>query len=209
MKLRLNRLAALGLGLSISVLALPGNAGPEFKNKYSNDEAQVRFCDPDGTAEGDRSGDEVVYAGPDTLWPPNHKMQAADVTATEGQPDDDTDADVTLTLSDNNSEFVDEAGSGNTEDDTHYPSGQMASGDDSATVPLEIRSERSGQDSNGRTYVIDFVAEFDNDPKICTSLTAAELEDQGYDTTDKTVVTGLDPFQVLVPHDQRGGAGWK
>ncbi|MPY85111.1 MAG: hypothetical protein GEV00_17720 [Actinophytocola sp.] len=58
------------------------------------------------------------------------------------------------------------------------------------TVPVQLRSERSGK-GEGRTYTINWAAEFDNGSKSCTSMEAGQA-----------------PFTIVVPHDMRGGRDW-
>lgn len=78
---------AAGLGAVASfAVVVPGWAGPEFKNKYA-ETTVVRDCG---------EGDTVTYAGPEKMWPPNHKLQNVSVTATDGDGDN-----VTLEVADN------------------------------------------------------------------------------------------------------------
>ena len=181
------RLAAVLAASSVGALAFatPGLAGSDFKNKYPS-ATTTREC-------GD--GDTVAYFGPAKLWPPNHKLQDASVTATDGGSDttgDDASNETSLTLAD--IQVGDAAGGdgGPQHDpDWAFPNGPTASGDPSATVPFQVRSERSGK-GEGRTYTIDWVATFDGGAKECSSMDE-----------------GQSPFIISVPHDMRGGADWK
>ena len=177
MKHRYAAVAGIGL-LGALAFALPGAAGG---NKY-DDSTVERDC-------GD--GDTVTLVGPLKLWPPNHKMVDEAVTAVDGSGDG-----VTLTLTITPTDVA--GGDGGTQHDPDYnpePAELVASGsgDTGATVPFALRAERSGK-GDGRTYTIDWVAEFDNGGKTCESETDAE--------------DGLE-FVIAVPHDMRGGADWK
>lgn len=167
---------AAGLGIAASfAVVVPGWAGPEFKNKYG-DSTVVRDCG---------EGDKVTYAGPEKMWPPNHKLQNVSVTAVDGDGDM-----VALELADNVTDAAGGDGGPNHDPDVVYPNGPAAQGTGSATVPVQLRSERSGR-GDGRTYTINWVAEFDNGSKVCTSMDAGQA-----------------PFTIVVPHDMRGGRDW-
>lgn len=168
---------AVGVGALASVaIVLPGWAqGPGFDNKY-RDTTIVQDC-------GD--GDTVTYAGPVKMWPPNHKLQDASVTAVDGDGDN-----VALEVWDEVMDTAGGDGGSNHDPDVVYPDGPMAQGSGSATVPLQLRSERSGR-GDGRTYTINWAAEFDNGSKPCTSADS-----------------GQSPFTIVVPHDMRGGRDW-
>ena len=184
------RVAGLLAATSVGALAFatPGLAGSEFKNKYDS-ATLTRDC-------GD--GDTVAYFGPAKLWPPNHKLQDVTVTATDGESANPTDAvsnETTLTLADITPEDVAGGDGGpNHDPDVFFPNGPAATGDPSATVPLQLRSERSGK-GEGRTYTIHWAATFDGANPAGNSCTSMD-EDQS-------------PFTVFVPHDMRGGADWK
>ena len=125
----------------------------------------------------------VTYAGPLKMWPPNHKLQDVSVTATDA--DGDSTDGVTLDI---NVPVTDATGGdgGPTHDpDVMFPAGPVASGDGSTTVPFQLRAERSGE-GTGRTYHISGMATFDDGGDSCSI-----------------------SFEVLVPHDMRGGADWK
>lgn len=175
----------LGITLAIAAVAgfslvAPGQAGNDYKNKYDDTELS-HAC-------GDDSA--VTYAGPVKLWPPNHKLQDVAVTVT-----DDSGDDVTLTLTWNAAETLGGEGNGSGaggpqhDPDVFLPDGPAATGAGAATVPVQLRAERSGR-GEGRTYVIDWAATADNGLTSCSS-------------TDET------DFEVFVPHDMRGGADWK
>jgi hypothetical protein len=125
--------------------------------------------------------DSVSLFGPLTLWPPNHQLVPHAVTASETNEGTDHSNHVTLKLM---PEVKDEsAGTGDVVTDP--PSG-MASGTGDATVNIALRAERSGP-GDGRTYVIHWMAVFDNGFHPCSS-------EDGQN--------GHHPFRVVVPHDQ-------
>jgi hypothetical protein len=164
---------------SVAGFALVGPvmAGPEFKNKY-----------PDTTASHDcGGGDTIDYAGPLTMWPPNHKLQDVQLSATDGSsnPVEDQANQTTLLVTVSLLDAVGGDGGPQHDPDVFFPDSPAAQGDPTAVVPFQLRSERSGK-GEGRTYDVHADATFDNGAKSCS-----------WD------------LQVLVPHDMRGGAGWK
>lgn len=170
MKLRIAAVAGIGLLGAVGV-ALPGVAGG---NKYAA-VTDSRDC-------GD--GDVVNWVGPIKLWPPNHKFVLETVSAVAG----DASEQVALTLAPTVTDVS--GGDGGPNHDPDYTPAEPAStGTGSTSVDLNLRAERSGK-GDGRTYTIDWVAEFGE--KTCTS-------------SDD----GQSPFVVTVPHDMRGGADWK
>ena len=154
----------------------PGVAGPEFKNKY-DDTTASKDC-------GD--GDTIAYAGPLKMWPPNHKLQDVVMSATDGSsnPIEDQANETTLVVTADVLDAVGGDGGPQHDPDVFFPAGPAANGDPTATVPFQLRSERSGK-GEGRTYDIRADATFDNGTKSCSWT-----------------------MQVLVPHDMRGGADW-
>ena len=172
------------VGITLAVASVAGFAlvgpvvaGPAFDNKY-----------PDTTASKDcGDGDTIEYAGPLKMWPPNHKLQDVSMTATDGSsnPVEGQANQTTLTVTVNLLDAVGGDGGPAHDPDFFYPAGSpTATGDPSATVPFQLRSERSGK-GDGRTYDLHADATFDNGTKSCS-----------WD------------MQVLVPHDMRGGADW-
>ena len=176
-------LAALGT----FAFAAPTIAANDFKNKYEDAEAS-RDC-------GD--GDTVDYGGPLKMWPPNHKLQDVVVSATDGSDDDPTtnptdDASNATTITVTPAATDVAGGDGGPNHDPDYTPGDLSgTGDPTAETEFWLRSERSGK-GEGRTYTINWLATFDGGSKTCSS------EDEGQS-----------PFTVFVPHDMRGGAGWK
>lgn len=179
MRRSVGRNVGVALGLSAvasAVVVLPGWAsGPGFDNKYG-DTTVVRDC-------GD--GDSVTYVGPEKMWPPNHKLQDVAVTARDSDGDD-----VALEIAGNVTDVAGGDGGSNHDPDVFYPKGPTAMGSGTATVDVQLRSERSGR-GDGRTYIINWVAEFDGGSKLCSSEDA-----------------GQSPFTIVVPHDMRGGKDW-
>lgn len=172
----------LGLTLAMAGVAGfafvgPGQAGPEFKNKYG-----------DTTASHDcGDGDTIDYAGPLKMWPPNHKLQEVVMSATDGSsnPVEGAANETTLTVVPEVTDAVGGDGGPRHDPDVFSSSGFTGSGNPTAEVPLQLRSERSGR-GEGRAYDLHATATFDNGVKTCTWTLTVE-----------------------VPHDMRGGADWK
>ena len=139
----------------------------------------------DDTTASQACGDDstVTYAGPLKLWPPNHKYVPFSVTIT-----DDSGDNVTLATEGVHEEYAEDGteqnGAGNTADDVS-PAAATAEGAGSATTNHEARAERSGR-GDGRTYTIAYEATADNGLTEC-----------------------MGTFEIVVPHDMRGGADWK
>ena len=177
--------AALALATGVALPSI-GDSG----NKYAST-ASVRNCDS--------SGDTVTLNGPLTLWPPNHKFVNEPVTA---QPSDNSSG-TSITLTPTATDVSGGDGGPQNDPDTNADpnSGTLVATDStdpnstngSATAALQVRSERSGK-GDGRTYIINWTASFNNGTRSCTS--------DGSDADHQ-------PFAITVPHDQRGGAGWK
>ena len=153
----------------------PGQADSSFKNKYDDTQA-VHDCGDDSS---------ITYNGPLKMWPPNHKLQDVSITAHDGDDEPATD-DTTLTVS---FQVLDAVGGdgGPQHDPDVLMLNPAASGNPDATVPFQLRSERSGK-GEGRTY----------------HLTATAAFDDGTPTSSCTA-----EFEVVVPHDMSGGADWK
>jgi hypothetical protein len=136
------------------------------------------------TATQDCGNDSTVtYAGPLKLWPPNHKYVPFSVTIT-----DDSGDDVSLATEVTHEEYAEDGselnGAGNTTDDAN-PAAAESSGSGTTTNNHEVRSERSGR-GDGRTYTVSYEGTADNGLTQC-----------------------MGTFEILVPHDMRGGADWK
>lgn len=171
------------VGAAVAVVGLvgafafvgPGQADSGFKNKYDSAQS-VHDC-------GDDSN--ITYNGPLKMWPPNHKLQDVSITAHDGDAEPVTD-DTTLTVT---YEVLDAVGGdgGPQHDPDVLMLNPTNTGKPDATVPFQLRSERSGK-GEGRTYHLTATAVFDNGTP--TSSCTAE-------------------FEVVVPHDMSGGADWK
>ena len=166
-----------GLVLATGFTAALGVAAPGFAggNKYATDTVQQECTSGSDT-------DYVIFKGPVTLWPPNHKWVAEAITA-QGDQGDSVSIGETITPTDA------AGGDGGPQHDPDWTpaNGQPATtGTTSATVNFSLRAERSGR-GVGRTYTIDWVANFGN--HSCASSTSS---------TDQYV-----PFVVTVPHDMR------
>lgn len=180
--MRATRLVVLTAVLTSSALSLPAFAdkpGERDTTKTSGDTQSVS-C----------SGGTVTFSGPTMLFPPNHKMVdevgTATSTGTSIMP-----GSTSLTL---NAATVDDVagGDGNTETDSSAAStGTDSDMNRAATVPYQVRAERSGK-GDGRTYTIQFTATFD-DGSSCSSEMATASNAQ------------KPPFTVSVPHDQGKG----
>ena len=167
MKIAKGTVVGLGVVAALGV-SVPGFAGG---NKYAA-AAATRYCG---------SGDVVNWFGATTLWPPNHKLQPASVTADGNGASENVSIEIDPVVTD----AVGGDGGPKHDPDFTYASGPVATGTDTATVDFNLRSERSGR-GDGRTYTINWVATFDNGSKTCTS------DDEGQT-----------PFVVTVPHDMR------
>jgi hypothetical protein len=150
----------------------PGQADSSFRNQYA-DGTQTEVCQDPVT--GQPTGDTIEYAGPEMMWPPNHKMQPVAFTAYNGSA---APVSTALSVLADAADAVGGDGGAQHDPDESYPAGPSATGTDSATVPFEIRSERSGK-GEGRTYTLTAEAVFDQ-VRTCTM------------TVD-----------VVVPHDMR------
>jgi hypothetical protein len=173
-------LMALGLIGGVS-------AGPGFNNKFSDTTTKVDCNDSDGNKVGD-----IVYGGPEYMWPPNHKLQAITITATAVDPDDTVTLDTEGTHNEFNEDGTEFNGAGNTEGDVQPPAAAGGPQAHKVVNSHELRSERSGQ-GDGRVYTLEWQATFtDNDgddgygEAVCASM--------GFDGNE-------DAFQITVPHD--------
>ena len=179
--MKIAKLGILGVGVVTALgIAAPGFAGG---NKFG----------PHTVGRDCGDGDTVVLNGPLTLWPPNHKFVDESITATDGPSSNPTDSvsnDTTLTITPVVTDAV--GGDGGPQHDPDYTPGgsPTASGNPSATVDFDLRSERSGK-GDGRTYTINWKATFDGGNKTCTS------DDDGQS-----------PFTIYVPHDMRDKANY-
>lgn len=146
---------ATAASLAFVAPVVAGGKGAAVGQKYPSSQSTTHDCD---------NGRSITFAGPDVLWPPNHKYFEAVITA-HGDGDDN----VTLTSAGTHDEYADPAahtgeqnGSGNTADDVSpfVATEDTDSSANVASVKQSIRSERSGN-GDGRVYTFDVVATFD------------------------------------------------
>ena len=168
-RLRTTFAVATAATLALAVPALADKPGDDDTTKTSGTTAS-RDC-------GD--GDTVSLTGPDTLWPPNHKMVAQEAVADSGGDGTMTSLVLTPTVTDAT------GGDGGPRHDPDVSSGLTDTGEDEARVPFSVRAERSGK-GTGRTYTFHWSAMFDD--KSCSS-----------------TQNGQTPFTIFVPHDQGKG----
>ena len=172
--------AVLALGISTVGVASADKPGDDDTTKTSKT-TQERVCDGDN---------KVFLDGPDTLWPPNHKMvQQTAIAQSNNSTVAATDGDTMLTFTPR----IDDAtgGDGGPQHDPDVSSEIAGSGKGRAEVPFEVRAERSGK-GEGRTYIFDWSAKF-SDGTTCMSNATAEDGDADA------------PFTIFVPHDQGKG----
>jgi hypothetical protein len=180
--LKLHIAAVAGVSLLGAVaVALPGTAGG---NKYASTTQDQTCYDSLDNEVG-----TVALAGPEKLWPPNHKLIDELISAAATNGTDQTTVTAYPSSVDNTT-----GGDGGTQHDPDWTPGNLADGPHAgaASVAFQVRAERSGK-GEGRTYFIDWVAQFGN--TTCDSRS---------DAADDYV-----PFEIAVPHDMRGGADWK
>jgi hypothetical protein len=181
-------LIAVGVAGALAVAA-PLSAAPPGTD-YNNPHSHTKDC---GT------GLSVTYAGPDSMWPPNHKYHKYQPFSVTGTDELGTPVSLTTTGThnqyDGDTEDTEANGSGHTADDitvtdkdasvtTDDNDAQPAATEsgDSGTVTTDwaARSERSGRLSDGRTYTV-----------------TGRVKD----------VTGarscMETWTITVPHDQR------
>jgi hypothetical protein len=159
-----------------AVAAAAALAVPAFADKPGdNDTTKTSH----GTTTFDCDGGTVSLEGPQTLWPPNHKMVDQLAVA---QSDDEGEA-VSLTLTPALEDAL--GGDGGEQHDPDWSGELTGAGQGRAEVPFAVRAERSGK-GTGRTYVIDWTATFGDD-------TCSSADD------------GQAPFEIFVPHDQGQG----
>lgn len=159
------------LGTAAAVPALADKPGDTDTTKTSKG-TQTRTC----------SGGTVKLAGPQVLFPPNHKMVDETGSAVSSNPGAFT---TTVTLNAATIEDVSGGDGSPTEgpDSSGASMGSDTDGDGTAAAPYQVRAERSGK-GDGRTYTIAWSAMF-RDGSSCSS-------------SDN----GQTPFILTVPHDQ-------
>lgn len=127
---------------------------------------------------------DIIYHGPAKLWPPNHKYVNISIEAVADNQSDEVMLDTEGAHNEVNSDGSEFNGSGNTPVGTDVnPAAAHDQGTGSAEVFHDVRAERAGT-GDGRIYTIEATANFGGEECI-------------------------HEFTIEVPHDQRGGAGWK
>lgn len=178
-RIGLATLAALGFA---AVTAIPAHT-KESAGIHDTRKTQSKDCTVNGQKEG-----VFTYNGPDSAWPPNHKMRYGTITLTDvDSPEEEATDGVTLIVGASHDEFSEGQelnGSGNTPYATDA-SGGTKTGTDTVTVPISMRGERSGR-GDGRVYTFD---------------TTGSSVDGGLPVGSK--VCAPVQFTVTVPHDQR------
>ncbi len=176
--------SVVGIGVGANALAAKDNNNGSTSGIHDK-RGQVSIpCD-----EGNPEKGTYVYDGSLVAWPPNHKMRTATITLTD---EDGAPSGVNLMVTANpHQQLADDGtelnGSGHTPYATDSGAGNPAgpaagaTGDPSATVPVQFRGERSGRDKNGRTYTFTANGTIDSGLTICDAAT----------------------FSAKVPHDMR------
>lgn len=177
-------LASLVVGLMIvgPTIATPPNGHPN--GKHGSDTTTTEECD----------GGTVTYAGPETMWPPNHKPRDLTVTA---EAEDESD-NVELATEGTHDEYADpEArtgemnGSGNTDNDIEpFMDADMGTG--VAQTAHAVLAERSGR-GDGRTYTLLYEAQFGTGEPCLGSFEITVPHSQGASAENKKVHEPGDP----------------
>ena len=166
------------LALGAAAIAALGIAIPSFASNNGTTK------DSSGTQVPDcGNGHSVSLTGPEVLFPPNHKFVNESATATGSNP---TDVQSSLTITPQVQDIAGGDGGPTHDPDFAYPSGSPTATDMSGSVtePFQLRAERSGK-GDGRTYVIDWMASWDDGAFSCSSTDGSHQA-----------------FTVTVPHDQ-------
>jgi hypothetical protein len=169
--------AVAAVAFAVPALASPTRPSPNpgSGNHFPSTTQSFSCKDASGTEVG-----TVNLVGPDTLWPPNHKM----IDENGAAINDNSSGDATLMLTVTPTDAV--GGDGGPQHDPDYTQGSlMGSGTPEADVPFQVRAERSGK-GDGRTYTIGWTATFNMMTTTCSS-------SDGKD--------GHAPFVISVPHD--------
>ena len=173
MKIRLLFVAVLAL--AVAAIAGTGGAAAE-QGHQSKTEVVTKDCinSLTGADEGD-----IVWNGPTTVWPPNHKYVQATISVTD--IDDEPAADgATVEAAGGHDQVLEDGtemtGSGNTDPATDAKPG-AGTGTPTASTVVEFRAERSGHkwtDGDpwrGRTYTYTVSGTTDNGLSSCEPVT--------------------------------------
>ena len=154
--------ASVATAASLAFVApvVAGGKGEAVGQKYPTSQNTTHVCEND-------SAHTITFAGPDVLWPPNHKYFSAVITARSTDSEDT----VTLESSGTHDEYADPAahtgeanGAGNTEADVS-PFFATDGPEAVASVTQDIRAERAGT-GDGRVYTFSVMAEY-SDGDVC------------------------------------------
>lgn len=177
--LRIQRLLAAAAAFLITAIvgtggALAGDNGSNGADNDVHDTVAVVYhrCDTGGPEAAATGGDDyLMYAGPTTIWPPDHRYRDWTITAVDGNGEH---GPVTLSVTPTWDEPL--VGSGNTDNDVVGSWFAQSTGE--ASVAGRVRAERSGS-GDGRTYSFRTRATFD-DQSICDhTFTATVPHDEG------------------------------
>lgn len=151
---------ATAASLAFVAPVVAGGKGEAVGQKYPTTQSTTHICEND-------SDHTISFAGPDVLWPPNHKYFSAVIAARSADSDDT----VVLESAGTHDEYADPAahtgeqnGAGNTGDDVS-PAAASDGPKAVASVTQSIRSERSGN-GDGRVYTFTVQAEY-SDGDVC------------------------------------------
>lgn len=165
--------ASTPIAMAIAAVATIAVVPPSWVAPESHNKNHHKFDDT--TVERDcGDGDKIVFVRQDRLWPVNRQLQDVSVTATDA-----AGGEVALEITATDAAGGD--GGPSHDPDVVFPEGPAATGTGSATVAIQLRSERNVHE-RPRKYTIDFAAEFADGSKSCTSIDS-----------------GQSPFTVLVP----------
>ena len=125
----------------------------------------------DQGSSGNCKGATVQLLGPNSLWPPNHKMVTETLQLSGALPGERLDSMAS------SNEAPDALGSGHTLTDYSPPADhQSADSTGTATSVYQLRAERAGP-GNGRTYTINYMV--DNGLRCSGSFSVSVPHDMG------------------------------
>src|SRR4051812_861813 len=164
--------------------------------------SETQFCSAGPTGF---DPDFVTFSGPSfKLWPPNHKMVDFTLLASESAAEMPSNATVTIdaTVTEIGEPTIGAGGPQHDPDVVVTPSmdptgfsGSNSGDNGTAKLTISLRAERSGLDMAGRSYRIDWMANFDNGIHPCSSA------DGGSANADGSMGNTHHSFVVTVPHD--------
>ena len=167
--------------------------------------SETQFCSLGSTG---LDPDFVTFSGPSfKLWPPNHKMVDFTLLASESQGEQKSGKGVKIsaTVTEIGEPTLGAGGPQHDSDVAVTPStdptgfsGSNSGNDGTASLTISLRAERSGLDSAGRQYRVDWMASFDSsDTRTCNS-----MDNQSANADGSTTNGNLHhAFVVTVPPD--------